>query len=134
MREGRRKSAYNFSFPVVLSAAVGRREGGRTFLQVPWLRPKLRAAADAQRVDAVGISIAAARIRHTPPVTRCPDVDRTLAPSTLKTTNNNIIYHHHHHRHLRHCHQFIVCYSQSYTRNFINCCNYNITLYTTVLN
>ena len=132
MREGGRKSAYNFSFPVVLSAAVGRREGGRTFLQVPWLRPKLRAAADAQRVDAVGVSIAAARIRHTPPVTRCPDVDRTLAPSTLKCNHQQ--QHYHHHRHHRHCYQFIVCFSQSYTSNFINCCNYNITLYTTVLN
>lgn len=55
------------------ATAVGGRQGGGTFLQVPRLVPILSGAADGDGVDAVGVSVAGAVVALSASISRGPD-------------------------------------------------------------
>lgn len=68
---------------VQASAAVGGGEGGGAGLAVPWHVSVLRAAADGQGVDAVGVAVTVAAILLPAAVTRCPHKDGAKPTTTL---------------------------------------------------
>lgn len=61
-------AAYN-SLVGVVSAAVGRRQSGGALLSVPRGQAVLGGAADGDRVDAVGVTVAVAVIALAPAIT-----------------------------------------------------------------
>lgn len=62
---------------------VGRGEGGAALFQVPGFITALGGAGNGQREDAVGVSVAVARVRVSAAVARGPDEDGAFAFTTL---------------------------------------------------
>ncbi len=68
------------------AAAVSGGQSGRTRLGIPRYVAVLRGAADAQRPDGIGVSIAIAIVVIPAAVARSPDKDGAFAATTLQPT------------------------------------------------
>lgn len=84
----REKETHNL-FLIEATTAVGCGEGGRTGLAVPGHIAVLRAAADRQRVDAIGVAVAVAAVLLSAAVPRSPHKDGAPSSAALEFRRRN---------------------------------------------